>query len=90
MYTRTSWPTNQIPLYTRSHGKYRIWTKLCLNDLYRFYKCGSFTNTRLAPTVEPATPIAVGCKTEVYREHTGVPWNRRSFLSPTGLIEEKL
>jgi hypothetical protein len=46
-------------------------------------------NARLAPTVGPVTPIAVGCKIGACREHTGVPRNRRGFSSPTGPIEEK-
>jgi hypothetical protein len=45
---------------------------------------------RLAPTVDPMSPIAVGCKIGVCREHIGVPRNRHSFLSPTGPIEEML
>jgi hypothetical protein len=39
--------------------------------------------SRLAPTVDSTTPIAVGCKMGVCREHTGVPRNKRSLLSPT-------
>jgi hypothetical protein len=56
-----------------------------------FKNCTEYgLHERSATTVTPTPPIAVGCKMGVCREHTGIPWNRRSLLSPTGPNEEML